>query len=142
MEIGAKRIASVVSDNTNVTKKAWRDLAAKYPTIINLADPCHKLNLCIQDICTDEMFSEMIQLMRLLLVHFNHSPMATGKLDVFRKALNIQSGLRGIGKTRFATFKISGDSVIECMPALYRMNREGDLDYAPDVRYSACKTRF
>jgi hypothetical protein len=49
----------VVSDDTNVTKKARRDLVSKYPTIINLADPCHKLNLCIQDICSDEMFDEV-----------------------------------------------------------------------------------
>lgn len=57
-EIGIERIASVVSDDTNATKKARRDLVTKYPTIINLADPCHKFNLCIQDICSDEMFEE------------------------------------------------------------------------------------
>lgn len=46
-EIGIKDIASVVPGNESVMKKARRDLAVKYPTIINLTNPCHKLNLCI-----------------------------------------------------------------------------------------------
>ncbi|KAB5587844.1 hypothetical protein CTheo_8714 [Ceratobasidium theobromae] len=131
-EIGIERIASVVSDDASVMKKARRDLVAKYPTIINLTNPCHKLNLCIQDICSDKMFNEVIESMRVILTHFNHSTQATGKLNVNRRLLNISNGLKSIGKTRFATLKISAQSLIDCMPALYMMNNDGDLAYAPE----------
>ncbi|KAG8698280.1 hypothetical protein FRC08_006023 [Ceratobasidium sp. 394] len=134
-EIGIERIASIVSDDTNVTKKARRDLTAKYPTIINLADPCHKLNLVIQDICLDEIFapaSELIALLRGIFLYFNHSVSAIAKLDNFLKLLGILCLLKSPGQTRFATIKISAESVLTCMPGLYRMNANGDLDNAPE----------
>ncbi|KAG9087454.1 hypothetical protein FRC06_002533 [Ceratobasidium sp. 370] len=59
-EIGAHRFISVVSDDTNATKKARRDFVEMYLTIINLADPCHKLNLVVQNICSDIMFIDTI----------------------------------------------------------------------------------
>ncbi|KAG8698619.1 hypothetical protein FRC09_007127 [Ceratobasidium sp. 395] len=46
-EIGPHRIASVVSDDTSTTKKARRVLASRRVSILNLADPIHKLNSCI-----------------------------------------------------------------------------------------------
>ncbi|KEP49271.1 hypothetical protein V565_104230, partial [Rhizoctonia solani 123E] len=58
MEIGPHRIASVVSDDTATTKKARREASRKYPGILNLADPIHKFNLCIQDICQDPIWED------------------------------------------------------------------------------------
>ncbi|KAG9121845.1 hypothetical protein FRC07_002029 [Ceratobasidium sp. 392] len=132
-KIGVEQITSVVSDDTNATKKARCDLVARYPTIVNLADPCHKLNLVVQDICLDEMFTETTRDIKTLLKHFNHSTTATAKLKAAFKALDISTGLKGIGKPWFATMKISMESVVVCMPKLYWMNRAGDLDGAPEV---------
>ncbi|QRV81467.1 hypothetical protein RhiJN_09482 [Ceratobasidium sp. AG-Ba] len=134
-EIGVERIKCVTSDDTNATKKARKDFVAMYPTIINLADPCHKLNLVIQDICSDKMFFDTIRLLKILIKHFSHSTFATSRLKEACKALGILTGLKSIGKTRFATINISAGSVIACMPGLYRMNNAGELEAAPeDVR--------
>ncbi|QRV96437.1 hypothetical protein RhiJN_24455 [Ceratobasidium sp. AG-Ba] len=134
-EIGVERIKCVTSDDTNATKKARKDFVAMYPTIINLADPCHKLNLVIQDICSDTMFVDTIRLLKILIKHFSHSTFATSRLKEACASLGISTELKSIGKTRFATVNISAVSVIVCMPGLYRMNNAGELETAPeDVR--------
>lgn len=61
-ELGPHRISSIVSDDTNATKKARRVVTSHYPAILNLADPVHKLNLCIQDICSDKIWTEVSEL--------------------------------------------------------------------------------
>ncbi|KAF8596399.1 hypothetical protein BDV93DRAFT_571999 [Ceratobasidium sp. AG-I] len=142
LEIGIEHIASVVSDDINATKKARRDLAAKCPTIMNLADPCHKFNLVISDVSADEMFNEVVSPMKSVLTHFKHSPQATGILNDIRKILQITTGLKSVGQTRFATLKISAESVIECMPALYKMNKDGYLTHAPEVSFFPPATNF
>ncbi|KAG8687723.1 hypothetical protein FRC08_011831 [Ceratobasidium sp. 394] len=124
-ELGAHRVSSVVSDDTNVTKKARRLATARYPSILNLADPVHKFNLCVQDICLDKLW---VSGLRKLLTHFKMSTHATAKLNAARKLLAILVGLQSIGKTQFATVFYAVMSVLENLPALYKIYRDGDVD--------------
>ncbi|KAF8686401.1 hypothetical protein RHS04_00101 [Rhizoctonia solani] len=59
-EIGPHWIASIVLDNTATTKKAQQEALGKYLWILNLANPIHKFNLCIQDICQDPIWQEIV----------------------------------------------------------------------------------
>ncbi|KAG8724332.1 hypothetical protein FRC09_020065 [Ceratobasidium sp. 395] len=129
-DLGAHRISSIVSDDTSVTKKARRLATARYPSILNLADPVHKLNLCIQDICLDRLWTSVLNRLRKLLTHFKLSTQATGKLNAARKILGILRRLQSIGKTRFATVYYAAISVLENLPALYKIYSDGDMDTA------------
>ncbi|KAG9088744.1 RNA binding protein snu13 [Ceratobasidium sp. 370] len=127
-ELGAHRFASVVSDDTNTTKKARRVLANQHAAILNLADPIHKLNSCIQDICLDRLWTSAIQQLRKLLTHFHMSTQAAAKLAAARKILAILRGLQSIGTTRFATIYYAATSVLENLPALYKIYRDQEID--------------
>lgn len=48
--IGPQRFTAMCSDNTGNTKKARRDIAKKFPMILNLADVCHHLSNTAKDI--------------------------------------------------------------------------------------------
>ncbi|KAG8744291.1 hypothetical protein FRC12_014824 [Ceratobasidium sp. 428] len=127
-EIGPHRFASIVSDDTSTTKKARRVLASRQASILNLADPIHKINSCIQDICLDILWTKALQQLRKLLTHFRMSTYATGKLDAARKILGTLRGLQSIGNTRFATLYYAALSVLENLPALYKIHQAGDVD--------------
>ncbi|KAG9100718.1 hypothetical protein FS749_013407 [Ceratobasidium sp. UAMH 11750] len=129
-ELGAHRISSIVSDDTNVTKKARRLAVARHPSILNLADPVHKLNLCVQDICLDRLWAPVLIRLRKLLTHFKMSTQATAKLNTARKILGILRRLQSIGKTRFATLYYAALSVLENLPALYKIYKDGSIDTA------------
>ncbi|KAF8596788.1 hypothetical protein BDV93DRAFT_396797, partial [Ceratobasidium sp. AG-I] len=118
-EIGLEKVAAVVSDDTNVTKKARRDLTAVHPFVLNLADPLHKLNLCVQDICGDPMWLECLEVLWPLLTHFKHSTSSTNVLKEMQKELKEGKGLQSIGKTRFATLYYAAKSVYENLQGLY-----------------------
>ncbi|CAE6507832.1 unnamed protein product, partial [Rhizoctonia solani] len=126
-EIGPHRIASVVSDDTATTKKSRREASKKYSWIINLADPIHKFNLCIQDICRDSIWEGSLKQLRKLLTHFKMSSYATGRLNEARKIEGIPRNLQSIGNTRFATIYYAGTSVLDNLPALYRIYRNGEI---------------
>ncbi|CAE6421153.1 unnamed protein product, partial [Rhizoctonia solani] len=127
-EIGAHRISSVVSDDTNTTKKARRILSKHHPSILNLADPVHKINLCMQDICLDPLWTNALSRLRKLLTHFKLSTYATGRLKAARQLLSIARGLQSIGKTRFATIYYSATSILVNLPALYKIYRDREID--------------
>jgi hypothetical protein len=55
-KIGPWCFLGVCSDNTGNTRKGRRLLCDRYPHIVNMADPCHKLNLLIQDIANLKEF--------------------------------------------------------------------------------------
>ncbi|EUC67546.1 DUF659 family protein, partial [Rhizoctonia solani AG-3 Rhs1AP] len=127
-EIGPHRIASIVSDDAATTKKARREASKKYPWILNLADPVHKLNLCIQDICRDPIWEQPLKQLRKLLTHFKMSTYAMGRLNEARKIEGILRTLQSIGNTRFATLYYAATSVLENLPALYRIYRNSEID--------------
>ncbi|QRW02378.1 hypothetical protein RhiLY_01376 [Ceratobasidium sp. AG-Ba] len=58
------------------------------------------------------------------------SNQATGKLNAARSLLGIQRRLQSIGKTRFATIYYAAISVLENLPALYKIYSEGNMDIA------------
>lgn len=58
-EIGESRWAASVSDNTNVTKACRRKLTDAIPSILNLADCVHHLQLLLGDITKLEHFSSV-----------------------------------------------------------------------------------
>ncbi|KAG9122253.1 hypothetical protein FRC07_001459 [Ceratobasidium sp. 392] len=60
-EIGVSHVAAVVSDDTNMTKKARRDFTTSRTSILNLADPIHKINLIAKDICMDPEWKESLE---------------------------------------------------------------------------------
>lgn len=49
-EIGPERFIAVCSDNTGNTRKGRRLICSKYPNILDLADPCHKMHNWVKDI--------------------------------------------------------------------------------------------
>ncbi|KAG8774614.1 hypothetical protein FRC12_001891 [Ceratobasidium sp. 428] len=121
-EIGPHRFASVVSDDTSTTKKARRVLTSQRTSILNLADPVHKINLCIQDICLDILWT------RASTYSSPTDGILTCKLDAARKILGILRGLQSIGNTRFATIYYAAVSVLENLRALYKIYQDGDID--------------
>ncbi|KAG8686955.1 hypothetical protein FRC09_013822 [Ceratobasidium sp. 395] len=127
-ELGPHRVSSVVSDDTSVTKKARRLATSRHASILNLADPVHKLNLCIQDICQDKLWTSVLNRLRKILTHFKISTQATAKLNAARKILGILRRLQSIGKTRFATLYYAAISVLENLPALYKIYRDHEID--------------
>ncbi|QRV96938.1 hypothetical protein RhiJN_24957 [Ceratobasidium sp. AG-Ba] len=127
-ELGPHRISLVVSDNTSVTRKARLMVTARNTSIMNLADPIHKLNLCIQDICLDRLWTSIVDRLRKLLKHLKMVINATGKLNAARKVLGIVRTLQSIGKTRFATIYYASLSVLENLPALYQIYRNGEIN--------------
>ncbi|KAH7337478.1 hypothetical protein B0J17DRAFT_718240 [Rhizoctonia solani] len=127
-EIGPHRIASVVSDNAGPTKKGRRETSKRYPWILNLADPIHKFNLCIQDICRDPLWDESLKQLCKLLTHFKMSTYAAGRLKEARMAKGILRNLQSIGNTQFATLYYAATSVLDNLPALYRISRNGEIN--------------
>jgi hypothetical protein len=55
-DVGNERWAATASDSTNVTKAARRDITAKIPTILDLRDSVHHIQLTIKDITNLEEF--------------------------------------------------------------------------------------
>jgi hypothetical protein len=55
-DVGDERWAPTASDSTNVTKAARRDITAKIPTILDLRDSVHHIQLTIKDITNLEEF--------------------------------------------------------------------------------------
>ncbi|KAF8708093.1 hypothetical protein RHS03_03461, partial [Rhizoctonia solani] len=100
-EIGLHWIASIVLDNTATTKKAQQEALGKYLWILNLADPIHKFNLCIQDICQDPIWQELE---------------------------GVLQSLQSIGNTRFATIYYAATSVLDNLPALYRIYQTKEIN--------------
>ncbi|KAG9089935.1 hypothetical protein FRC06_001289, partial [Ceratobasidium sp. 370] len=122
-EIGVDQIASIVSDDTNVTKKAQHEITHCIPSILNLADPIHKLNLF-----SDTPGVQALQQAQKLLAHFKMSTQATAKLNAVRKILRILRGLQSIRNTRFATIYYAVTSILDNLPALYKIYREHEID--------------
>lgn len=55
-DVGEERWAATVSDSTNVTKPAHRDITQKIPTMLDLRDSVHHIQLTIKDITGIEEF--------------------------------------------------------------------------------------
>ncbi|KAF8597170.1 hypothetical protein BDV93DRAFT_569692, partial [Ceratobasidium sp. AG-I] len=132
-EIGVSRIAAVVSDDTNTTKKARRDITATYPSIINLADPIHKMNLLVKDISEDVEWNPMLVPMRETLNFFSHSSHANVQLQDSREDLSITLALISMGTTRFGSMYISAKSVLTNLPAIHHAHRKEMFKSIPEV---------
>ncbi|KAG1889657.1 ribonuclease H-like domain-containing protein, partial [Suillus fuscotomentosus] len=116
--IGWSHFAGVTSDNTGNTRIACQILCAEIKTLIQVPDICHHLNLLCKDITQLSMFSMMIKHLRSIITYFRKSHAATDALNKARKSMNINRGLEGIGKTRFATVCILALSLKRCFPTL------------------------
>ncbi|THH07564.1 hypothetical protein EW146_g9281 [Bondarzewia mesenterica] len=60
-KIGCQNFAGICSDNTGNTKLARELVVKEIPSIIVLADPCHRLNNLVKDICKLDHFSALIE---------------------------------------------------------------------------------
>src|SRR5690349_5099325 len=85
------------------------------------------------------LFQQPITQLRKLLTHFKMSTHASGKLSNARKTLGIARGLQSIGNMRFATLYYAAVSVLNNLPALYKIYHDGEIDTKgtplPDVSY-------
>ncbi|KAG8689027.1 hypothetical protein FRC09_012614 [Ceratobasidium sp. 395] len=130
-EIGVSRITAVVSDDTNTVKKARRDFANRHPSVINLADPIHKLHLIAKDICLDPEWDDMHKTNRAILNFFGHSTQASTRLSEARADSSIRTGLVSMSKSRFGHAYLTVDSVRINLPAMHLAHRKGLFSTVP-----------
>ena len=58
---------------------------------------------------------------------FSHSNKGRTELNKAMKDLNITRGLCTIGKTRFATIVHAAVSLLQCMPAIYKLVEDNEI---------------
>jgi len=129
-------------DSTNVTKAACHDITEKIPTILDLHDSVHHIQLTIKDItaieefksvcclqnkrrkCADIEFGtcQFIQLLKGILKYFGKSSYGSAKLCDARNIAGSDepvNGLQKIGKTCFRTYWLACTSLDPYLPALW-----------------------
>ncbi|KAJ8515594.1 hypothetical protein ONZ45_g6996 [Pleurotus djamor] len=95
-----------------------RFIGAKYPWILNMADPCHRLNNLCKDICRLDHFKPVIKVTRRTTKYFKKGTAANTTLRKARLAMNIPRGLVSTATTRFGTNYHSSSSLQRCLPAI------------------------
>ena len=117
-DIGIDKTAAIVSYSTGNTRAGWQDVQREIPTLLNLGDCCHHIQLTIQDINCIGDFQDVIYslldkgtilLMLGLLVHwkplsfFTKSNYSSAHLKKAHEDVGLGQGLVKIGKTHFVT---------------------------------------
>ncbi|KAI6143942.1 hypothetical protein BKA82DRAFT_4017174 [Pisolithus tinctorius] len=90
-QVGPEWFSCICSDDAGNTCLARKRIQAKYPWIVNIPDPCHRMNLLVKDICLIPFFRD------------------------------VSHGLVSIGNTHFGTIYFSGASVQCCLPAIHEL---------------------
>lgn len=73
----------------------------------------------------------MIKYLRSIITYFRKSHAGTNALNKARKSMDIECGLEGIRKTRFATICISALSLKCCFPALRQIVDACQVKFPP-----------
>jgi hypothetical protein len=73
----------------------------------------------------------MIKNLQSIITYFQKSHVGTDALNKACKSMNIERGLEGIGKTRFATVCISALSLKCCFPALRQIVDAREVKFLP-----------
>lgn len=126
-EIGMDRFGAIVSDGAGNACKPRELIAEKYPWILSLYDAAHATSLPCKDICKLGFFESAIRDLRRILSYFKHSTFATTLLNEERKRIGIRHGLISIGKTRFATIYYSSESLLQCLPIIRSLVKDGRI---------------
>lgn len=61
-QVGPKRFTGICSDDTGNTRVAREKVQEKYPWILNMPDPCHRMNLLVKDICRLPQFTQVVHI--------------------------------------------------------------------------------
>ncbi|KAH7918579.1 hypothetical protein BV22DRAFT_977380, partial [Leucogyrophana mollusca] len=118
VQVGPTLFSGICSDDTGNTRVARQKVQKKHPWIINMPDPCHRLNLLVKNICGLKEFQPVIKIICRSLKFFKKLTHANSHLKERQKKHNINHGLVSIGKTHFGTIYFSGVSVQQCLPAI------------------------
>lgn len=132
IQVGPKCFSGICSDDTGNTRLAWKKVQKKYPWILNLPDPCHRMNLLVKDICTIVFFQPAIKTTRRVIKIFKKSTYASSHLKVACKHHKVSHGLVSIGKTHFGTIYFAGALVQRCLPPIRELCASGKVKI-PDV---------
>ncbi|KAF9497418.1 hypothetical protein BDN71DRAFT_1494751 [Pleurotus eryngii] len=134
-EVGESRWAASVSDNTNVTKACRRKLTDAIPSILNLANCVHHLQLLLGDITKLGHFSlmilcQMVSAMKKILRYFSKSGLSVhALLDAHTKAGEPAQRLQKIGKTRFGTYWSACKALEPCLTLIHDLAHEGTIKF-------------
>ncbi|TBU55402.1 ribonuclease H-like domain-containing protein [Dichomitus squalens] len=126
-EIGIERFSGICSDNTGNTRKARELLAKSIPGLINMLDCCHHLHNTSKDITNLSDFKTMISNLRKIVKYFRKSPLAAALLTDARMEEGIARGLQSVGRTRFATFYWSAESLKSSLPVMRQLVSSGKI---------------
>ncbi|KAL0068725.1 hypothetical protein AAF712_004054 [Marasmius tenuissimus] len=127
-DIGRNQFAGVVCDSTGNTRAFRRLLVQEIPTIIELPDTVHHLNLLVKDLVRVEHFKEPIAVDRMIIQRFHKSHSGAAELAAERQNRGISRGLEGIGKTRFGGIVHAAISVQRCNAAIQAIVKGGTTD--------------
>ncbi|KAJ7496552.1 hypothetical protein FB451DRAFT_1019195, partial [Mycena latifolia] len=108
--------------NVRVTRRL---IAAYFPWILNIYNPCHNLNLMMKDL--GSLFKKDLVVVSGLSNYFGKSNYGTDQLNDERKKMNIGTGMKSASETRFSTTYIQALAVHTCMPAINSCYRSGKL---------------
>ncbi|KAJ8089205.1 hypothetical protein PM082_014453 [Marasmius tenuissimus] len=127
-DIGRNHFAGVVCDSTGNTRAFRRLLVREIPTIIEMPDTVHHLNLLVKDLVRVEHFKEPIAVDRIIIQRFHKSHSGIAELAAERQNRGIGRGLEGIGKTRFGGVVHAAISVQRCNAAIQAIVKNGATD--------------
>ncbi|KAL5476496.1 hypothetical protein ACEPAI_3353 [Sanghuangporus weigelae] len=130
--IGPSQFRGITSDNTGNTLVARLKVREKYPWVIILPDPCHRLNLLCKDIAKIDYFKAVIKNVQHVVKFFRKSSQAVTDLKKKRSELAIMVGIKSIGKTRFGTVFFSAQSIEINYPAISDLVKSKKIT-VPDV---------
>ncbi|CAK5273886.1 unnamed protein product [Mycena citricolor] len=113
---GARVYSAVVTDGASNVRSMWKEIARKFPWILNIYDPCHLLNLFLKDI--GKLFKAELSLVSGICNYFAHSNIAMQTLAAKQECQNIKTGLKSASDTRFGTSFIQTVALWLCFPAI------------------------
>ncbi|KAJ6580074.1 ribonuclease H-like domain-containing protein, partial [Mycena vulgaris] len=139
--VGEDKWAAAVSDSTNTTLAARREITKAIPTVINLCDVVHYLQHVIGDITELPEFVVMLSNMKPVIRHFNKS----GKSKASLKDAGTGQGENGtdvhihalasIGKTCFATHFMAVDTIEPALNPIRELVVQGVVKFKdPDLQ--------
>jgi hypothetical protein len=118
-QIGANKIAAIVSDNAANVRNARELIQTRHPNIENVRCIAHAINLIACDIVKENFGDRLLRRVNILATFFKSSHQAGSKLTQMIKEKKITGGgIKSYSKTRWTTASESIDSVIKLEPVL------------------------
>lgn len=127
VEIGVKKICSVITDNAPVMQAAWKIIENRYPTITAYGCAAHGMNLVIKDIVSIPEHSKTIRNTSKIIQFINNHHLANAKFEEKRKEAGVSRKLSTSVPTRWYSQYTSATSVLDAKVAIKRIANE-DFD--------------